>query len=1256
MNALGLFTEQSYKFSKLLIEEKGADLNIKTFSGSNCFHQLAMMNPLKNYKSLKFVDYPKFLESKAQSLELYQKFYHLFVSSGMDINEKNLSGHSPLSIALNEKNRNFLELLTKESELQVDRLVHEKSELHNFKEFVFDKKAPKILVNIIKKSKDFSLLMQLYDTDTGYNAFHDVLNQVVTKFTSHINMVKSQYQGKYSNYLRLVNNAKAPLFDTSIGKSSMRIVDDDEEDDEDDEEYGKGIQEEEVEETKKIVQENLGSGELENDVKAIRKKLNKLKAKLRKKIEFDLCMDYARAKSQLYQPKYINLLCTEKREELKNQIIEIFKTFEQNGYDFSEKVRLYKKKITNVSVVEKGKQQFNRHNQTPSTPHRIKWKNKNYTVNVEAKNTVFHILMKNASTYLFDYFKKKVKLLKNECNFLGYSLIHYLVKNFNNVTPKMDIKVHNKDYDYEKEIMKKKRKIQQEAKDKTQPTQPFEVSGGLFNNPTPGFGIPSRIKQIAYKHPRKAAARKKIARRVGFGKPAEHSTGVLSVDPENINLVDETVLVMKRLLNLKENPNLPNKNNEFPIIKVCTNGGNELLHLLVQNKTNLNVLDKRGNTPLLIFVKRRDLRSCEYLLENEADITLRDHKGRNALHWSLNQTTPQNSNNFDLEEILLEKGVNLNEKDKFGRPPIFYLFTKVENEFINTKLDPIEIFSYMISFKGMDLEQIDYLGNRLIHYLAQRGSYLCMIYLLREKVSINALNNYNNSALNISIINKQNDVAIILLQSNAEVNKSIQIVDFKTMREYKKYKELKEKEKDQDTQAIAEEEEEEEPTKLELEDETGFIKERILDQFKEDSESEEEEEWHDFIKKMSSKNKKNLKKMYLMEEEEEEDLVEESEENNQHGYRTYKRTSYNMFDLNSNYHSTWQINSMKQNLRQKIEKKLKKKQKWEQLEKMAAKNFISEQGSQFKFALRNAMLSVNFLLVDFKFNLGQAIMDTISIRNWDYTKTLLNKKMKNEMFQFVDNKGRNVMHYLAYFGASLSQKDLEYFLEKFEEKGIQTDLSDCLDRSPIHYAALKGNLTFINSVKKDVGCMNQKDLFGNTLLSLYLRSNSISRETLRIFVEDFENDVNLKFLTSNDDFVKDVESFNFWTMEPKELKKKLKKCLQQSPPKIQFFDMELKLREGQKIPQIKKSSLKSYSTLLYATWVKKDFVLTENLIEVGADINLQDENGETILSKAIVENKIKLLEILKKYSDQIDFTKGIIFFRIFAYLKLFLLP
>ena len=1250
MNALHLFTKQSFDFAELLIKEKSADLKIKTFSGNNCFHQLAMMKISSKYSGLKFVDYEKYLKLKKTSRETYKNYFNLFVENGIDINEKNLSGHTPLSIALNEKNYLFLELLTRQTNLQVDHLVHDQSELHNFKCLVFEKNSPEILLRIIKKSQDFKLLMQLYNTDNGYNAFHSILNEIVLKLSSHLNSMKSGFETKYQNYLKVFNNLKPGLFQKEGDDEKM------EEDDEEEFEI------EEQDDSLKIQEEDCDQSLLEGGVHKLKKDLLKIKSNMSRKASFENIYNFFKAKSELYQHKNHNVLLADEEKKLKKQIISIFKNFEKFGYDFSEKVRLYKKKVVSPAVLVKGNQNRTRITQKSSTSSRIRWRDKDYTINVDAKNTVFHILMKKANSFLFDFFVKKVKFEKNECNFLGYSLIHYLVHNYNGQSPKMDIKVHNKDYNHENEIIKK-RKIQnkkvegnkQLASNNQGNTMVF--MGGGTGPPTGLFASKMQTSTLFRQPVRRLPAQKKrgiMKNSTKRGTQEDSEENSEPVTTEKSNQEDENVLIMKRLLKFGENPDLHNKQKEYPVIKVCKNGGNAILHLLVQNKVNLNVMDRKGNSPLLIFSKRRDLRSSEYLLENNADIMISDHQGRNALHWSLNQTSPTNSNNFDLEEILIEKGVGINYKDKLGRPPIFYLFSKIGNDFINSKLDPIEMFSYMISLNKLDLEQVDLFGNRLIHYCAQRGSYLCMIYLIREKVRINVLNNHLNSPLNISILNKQNDVAIILLQSNAEVNKSVQIVDYEKMKKYKRHLKAKEKEeKDkqklkiiEESSVVSKEDEHEEESQLQIEDEEGFIQENIITKFKEDSESESEEEWHEYVKFMSQKKKKKKKQKveYMIEEEDEEDnepVLDDTQNNNQFGYYNSRNNqSYNLYDLTVTYQNTWQLAQIKQNLKQNIEVKLAKKQEWEKLEKLAKKNFIVEQGSQFKIALKNSMLSVNFLLVDFKFDLGQAIMDTLSLKNWDYTKTLLNKKVNKNMFTTVDNKGRNIMHYLAFFGKSLRLIDLEYFMEKFKEKNIEMSLKDCLKRKPIHYAALSGNLNFIIALKGLDKNFQEKDIFGNTLLSLYIRSHSTSREILRTFVEDYSNDVNLKFTISNEEFMNEVESFDFWTMDQKELTKKINSSLRKKNSTIAWFDMELKLREGQQVPQTEECALKKYSTLIYAAWVKKDLTLTEYLIEMGADLNIQNELGETILAKAIKENNLNLIEILKKYSDKIDFSIG----------------
>ena len=192
MNALILFSTRSLEFSVHLILEKSADVHIKDYTGNNVFHQLAMLDYKNEVESLKLTDYCEYQKQKKLRYELYKKFFQIYTTNGIDINQKNLAGDTPLSIALREQNMLFLDLITSMDSLCVDHVVHEKSELHFLKFIIFTIKAPEILQRLISRSKDFALLMQLYNTENGYNGFHSILNEIVTKYYEQLESKKAQ--------------------------------------------------------------------------------------------------------------------------------------------------------------------------------------------------------------------------------------------------------------------------------------------------------------------------------------------------------------------------------------------------------------------------------------------------------------------------------------------------------------------------------------------------------------------------------------------------------------------------------------------------------------------------------------------------------------------------------------------------------------------------------------------------------------------------------------------------------------------------------------------------------------------------------------------------------------------------------------------------------------------------------------------------------------------------------------------------------
>ena len=476
------------------------------------------------------------------------------------------------------------------------------------------------------------------------------------------------------------------------------------------------------------------------------------------------------------------------------------------------------------------------------------------------------------------------------------------------------------------------------------------------------------------------------------------------------------------------------------------------------------------------------------------------------------------------------------------------------------------------------------------------------------------------------------------------------MVDYDSLKKYSKMKRerKKRKENEEEERAIEEEkdeEEEEEEDEADLENEEGLIEDAVLDKFKEDEESEDEGDWKDYLREMKKgrKRKKKMKFEKLSEQSEEEsEEEEEEEEGGMFGNRARRRKPFRHSRMRYGKGmgmNHWQIQQMKRELKQSVEEKLKEEEEWKRLQKLSENDFITGKESQFKIALKNSMLSVNFLLIDFTFNLGRAIMDTFSLQNWDYSKTLLNKKIETD-FGFKDKKNRNAFHYLAYFGNKLDVKTLESFVDKLLEKGISLTEKDCLQRKPIHYAALSGNLTFIHLVKEKDSQLQEKDILGNTLLSLYLQSYTISKEKLETFVNEYKNDINVIFKVSDDEYIKQVESFSDLAKDDKRVGSKLKKMLTSKAKALPWFESEMKFREGEQVPQVKESPFELSSTLIYAAEKKKDLVLTENLIQIGADVNLADQKGETILAKAIQSNDLNLIEILKKYKNLIDFSIG----------------
>ena len=1280
MHAINLFTPQSYDFAEHLLTQKAADISVKTYSGNNAFHNFAMKfaeGQIFVNKLEQPVQHAKALQANKQ---LYNRFFDLMIAHGASPNEKNLGGFTPLSICLSLSNTAFLARLADNPDLRVDQVVKDKSELHYVTDVILKTDTPQILEKLLAKTRNFGLLMQLYDLESGFNIFHAILDRVAQTYFGFLDSKKAEFQSQNSQTLQVLNRLKQDT--QSKTKRAMGLP-------------------AHMDLSTAVAAGTLASsgfGNIEDLIIELEKaetKCERAKAKHQADTTKKNLIKYYERLYDTLKLKYSDAFMEREEERLKSRIEAIFGLFADQGYDFSQRVRLYKRKIEKKNISEIGhsnhyarNQRFNNKDANAGAQFE-QWKDKDYKVNKRAKDSVFHIIMKKANIFLFEYFEDQLEWTSNMANFRGDSLISTLVQNFHAGTPKMDLKVYDQEYDrlaHLREIEELKKgqpgRIVEEGSENQPDLDSLNLFGGFGGNlkmpanPNLFSGVQFAPKKAytARKRPRryKTTARKSRGGFGGFGghqaQPAHQANTahkgftmptaqnqVYNWTTLNNRFENETLQMIGKLLDKGDNPDLPNKLGLLPILKVALNGGNDLLHLLVRHGTDLNVIDKHGQNPLLLFAKRRDLKSCEYLLANGANIKISDPRGRNALHWSLSNTDANSSSNFDLEEVLIRSGVEVNQKDRRGLTPVNYLFTKIGAPFIKTKIDPIEIFSYLLSLNTIQLESQDRLGNRLLHYAAQRGAYLCVLYLLRAKAEVNVYNKVRNSPFNISLLNSHNDVAIILLQHSAQVNDMVYTVDHASKRQYhlekkKRNQEKAKEEQENSQQSIIEEEdeegleEEENSQEIELEDESGLVEEAVIEKFKEDSESESEAEWEETQRYLKKRGKKGAKiEMQKTEYGDESDLSE-SEYGDQpaaaHTHDPYGyMQNYQMYDLANPYgNNSWMKTQLQNKLKTTIQSQKQSRDNWKRLCKLKARNFVQKVASQFRTALEHSMLSVNFLLVDFGFELGQAVMDAFAMKNFGYAKTLLNKKVPAARFQFKDTKGRDLAHYLASFGAGASQSDLDYFFDAIQRLGLALDQTDCLQREPAHYAALNGHLRFIERLHQDEAKLARKDIFGCTLLSLYLKNNAPDKERIRLFVQDLKNDINCIFKESQHEFVTELEKFELTELTQNQIKKQIKQVLR-SPKKSDLWGwkQEFKAREGKVVEEQKQPAFKKWSVLMYVALKKRNLGLVQSLVELGADLNSRDHQGRTLLAHAIKKNDLRLMELLKSQEDKIDF-------------------
>nr|WP_307972099.1 ankyrin repeat domain-containing protein [uncultured Brachyspira sp.] len=254
------------------------------------------------------------------------------------------------------------------------------------------------------------------------------------------------------------------------------------------------------------------------------------------------------------------------------------------------------------------------------------------------------------------------------------------------------------------------------------------------------------------------------------------------LEENDYNQIIETIEEQKEIEEI-QNSNIPEKPNIFDKINNRESVRNMILNisLYLENGGDINVADNEGNTLLMksVYLGYYDL--ADYILLNNADISLTNNNGENALILSadypyiINLILNNNIDNLDSADnkgktalfhacefgnlnsvrILIKSGSDINKRDIFGKTILMYA---VESE-------NLELIKYLIEDIEVDINEKDDWGQNAIFFATKINIARYLIYKYIDYSEPNSIglkayevlryNGYNNLSTYLKKLEKK---------------------------------------------------------------------------------------------------------------------------------------------------------------------------------------------------------------------------------------------------------------------------------------------------------------------------------------------------------------------------------------------------------------------------------------------------------------------------------------------------------------------
>ena len=243
---------------------------------------------------------------------------------------------------------------------------------------------------------------------------------------------------------------------------------------------------------------------------------------------------------------------------------------------------------------------------------------------------------------------------------------------------------------------------------------------------------------------------------------------ILNINNVNINLKGRTlegkltasfIAVRKNKIKclellLQKNADVGLNFNPIPLIHLAASLSNKKAFDLLIDKSDINILDKNGNSTLHKVIKTSSYYYITELVRRNANINI-----QNNLGYTPALLCCKFGKILHLEYLISTRKCNLNLKTIQGSNGLH----------IASKYGKDQIIKILLR-NGLDINQVDNFGKNSLHIAAKFGRYFAAQILIENGININHLDNQNRTALHLSSQYKYPEMFQIILDSGININ------------------------------------------------------------------------------------------------------------------------------------------------------------------------------------------------------------------------------------------------------------------------------------------------------------------------------------------------------------------------------------------------------------------------------------------------------------------------------------------------------